>query len=195
MAPTERADGEEHRLIAAGFGGQGILTLGRLLCMAGMSEGRRVTYLPSYGSEVRGGTANCQVVISPGTIYSPLVEVAHSLIIFNQLSYERFRERLRPDGLMLVNSSGVEMDGLQGPPEGRLLALPAAERAARMGNVRVGNVIMLGAFTRLAGLVGAKSCREALQENFGRAGEEILELNLKAFDEGRRMAEDGTGDQ
>jgi 2-oxoglutarate ferredoxin oxidoreductase subunit gamma len=110
----QRANGQEHRLIVAGFGGQGILTLGKLLCMAAMREGKKVTYLPAYGPEVRGGTANCQVVISSGIIYSPLVEQADSAIILNQLSYERFARALKPSGLLLVNSSGVDTDAPAG---------------------------------------------------------------------------------
>ncbi len=182
--------GQEHRVIVAGFGGQGVLTLGKLLCTAAMGEGRLVTYFPSYGAEVRGGTANCQVVISSGTIYSPLVEEADSLIILNRLSYERFMPRLKPGGLVLVNRTGVDMDEVDTPSDGRTLALPAVERAAQMGNVRVGNVIMLGAFVETTSLLQPDSCRAALEGVFGRSKADVLELNLKAFEEGRQMARD-----
>ncbi len=176
----------EHRIIAAGFGGQGILTLGRLLCIAAMREGKMVTYMPSYGAEVRGGTANCQVVISPGTIYSPLVEQADSLIIMNQPSYERFRDALKPGGLVALNSSAVEPDGATSDIE--LLPLPAAETAADMGNARVGNVIMLGAFAEVTGLIRQESAREALREVFTGRKAEMLDLNLEALEAGARMA-------
>ena len=178
-----RTDGE-HRLIAAGFGGQGVLTLGRLICLAAMAEGRTVTYMPAYGTEVRGGTANCQVVVSSARIYSPLVERADSLIVLNQLSLERFGARLNPGGLILVNSSGVEPEAVAVAEDARLVAVPAAEKAAEMGDVRVGNVLMLGAFARAGGLVTAQSCRRALGEVFGGAKADMLGLNLDAFEAG-----------
>ena len=126
------APSAEHRLIVAGFGGQGVLSLGKLLCISAMAEGKTVTYLPSYGAEVRGGTANCQVTISSGSIYSPLVERADSLIILNQLSYDRFAARLREGGLMVVNSSAI--DAREGNGDGRMVAVPATELAAQMGS-------------------------------------------------------------
>jgi 2-oxoglutarate ferredoxin oxidoreductase subunit gamma len=175
----------EHRLVIAGFGGQGILTLGKLLCMAAMNEGRTVTYLPVYGSEVRGGTANCQVVISNGLIYSPLVERADSLIILNQPSYEKFAPCLKPGGLLVVNSSAVEDPHLQ---DVVVLALPAADIAAQMGNVRVTNILMLGAFVEAARLVTEQSCRQALTELLGSRQAGLLELNLRAFGKGAELA-------
>ncbi|MFO8008004.1 MAG: 2-oxoacid:acceptor oxidoreductase family protein [Candidatus Brocadiia bacterium] len=178
----------EHRLIAAGFGGQGVLTLGKLVCLAAMEEGHVVTYMPAYGSEVRGGTANCQVVVSSGSIYSPLVERADSLIVLNQLSYERFMPRLKPGGLVLVNSSGVEPEAVETDDDARLVALPAAEKAAEMGDVRVGNVMMLGAFVQAGGPVGETSCRRALEQVFAGAKADLLELNLEAFEAGLQAA-------
>jgi len=179
---------EERRLIVAGFGGQGVLTIGRLLCVAAMKEGKLVTYLPAYGGEVRGGTANCQVVISPGAIFSPVVEAADCLIILNQLSYERFSHRLRSDGLMLVNSSGVDLDEAPPPQDGaRLVAVPAAEKAAQMGDLRAGNMIMLGAFVALSDLVRMESCRLALRQTFTGPKASLLDLNLEALQAGAQM--------
>jgi len=186
-AMAEAADGE-HRLIVAGFGGQGILTLGKLLCMAAMSEGKQVTYLPAYGPEVRGGTANCQVVISASVIHSPLVELADSLIILNQLSYERFGSALRDGGLMLVNSSGVDLGGKAERRCAALLALPVTEMAAEMGDVRVANIIMLGAFVRTTELVAEPSCLAALSDLLGRRKAALLELNERAFARGTELA-------
>ena len=186
-SPSANAGGE-HRLIVAGSGGQGILTLGKLLCMAAMSDGKKATYLPAYGPEVRGGTANCQVVISPDVIYSPLVELADSLIIFNQLSYERFGGALRDGGLMLVNSSGVDL-GTEGERRcAALLALPATELAAEMGDVRVANIIMLGAFVTIRKLVAEQSCLAALSDLLGRRKAALLQLNERAFARGTELA-------
>jgi len=187
------ADGQEYRIIAAGFGGQGILTLGRLLCIGAMDEGRQVTYLPSYGTEVRGGTANCQLVISDGTIYSPLVEEADGLVILNQLSYERFAPRLKSGGLLVVNSSGVDVEQVECPPDSRQLCVPAAERAAELGDVRVGNVLMLGAFLQASSLVRTESCRNALEKIFTDRKAGLLGLNREALAEGIRLGAEAQG--
>jgi len=176
----------EHRAIVAGFGGQGVLTLGKLLCMSALSEGRQVTYLPSYGSEVRGGTANCQVVISPHAISSPLVERPDSLIILNTLSYERFAPVTKPGGLIVLNSSGTDTDGAP-PPDGvKVLSLPAAEMAADMGSVKVTNVIMLGAYLTALPLVRAETALAALKQLLASKAS-LLDLNVKAFQEGSRQ--------
>jgi len=181
----------EHRLLIAGFGGQGVLTLGKILCRAAMSEGKTVTYLPAYGPEVRGGTANCQVVIGRSTIYSPLVEQADSQIILNQLSYERFGATIRPGGLMLVNSSGVETEAAPIRPGVRLLPLPAAEIAVELGDVRVTNVVMLGAFVQVTGLVKAATCEAALADLLGRRKAALFELNKRAFARGMELGDGG----
>jgi 2-oxoglutarate ferredoxin oxidoreductase subunit gamma len=184
------AGDSEHRLIAAGSGGQGVLTLAKLLCTAAMDEGKTVTYFPSYGAEVRGGTANCQVVLSTHHIHAPLVEHAHSLIVLNQPSYERFLPRLTPGGLLVANTSAVDL-AAEPPAHAITVALPAAETAARMGDVRVGNVIMLGAFAAACHVVSQQACRRALRELFvgRRAG--MLDLNLAAFQAGIEMAAAG----
>jgi 2-oxoglutarate ferredoxin oxidoreductase subunit gamma len=180
------ATNDEHRLIVAGFGGQGVLSLGKILCISAMAEGQTVTYLPSYGAEVRGGTANCQVTISSHTIYSPLVELADSLIIMNQLSYDRFADRVRKGGLTVVNSSAVNVQ--EGPANGRVISLPATERAAEMGSVRVANVIMLGAFLATVPLVEWESCRRAMAELWGERKADLVELNARALELGAGMS-------
>ncbi len=175
----------EHRLIVAGFGGQGVLTLGKLLCMAAMRENRTVTYLPSYGSEVRGGTAKTQVVISSGAIYSPLVEEADSLIILNELSFEKYASRLKPGGLLVANDSLVDEPAA---PNARLLALPASEMAVELGNLKIANVLMMGAFIQATGLIGEESCCTAIEELLGARKADLLALNLQAFRKGMAFA-------
>lgn len=179
---------DEHRLICAGFGGQGVLSLGKLVCISAMADGKTVTYLQSYGAEVRGGTANCQVVVSSGTIYSPLVESADSLIILNQLSYDRFAASLKPEGLMLLNSSTIDCDGGADPPGSRVVRLPATDLAAEMGNVRVANVILLGAFLRLTRLVQWASCEQALRDLWGARKADLIGLNTEALQRGADLA-------
>jgi len=192
---ARKADGpagerqSEHRLIVGGFGGQGILTAGKMLCTAAMSEGKNVTYLPSYGAEVRGGTANCQLVVSAGTIYSPLVETADSLLIMNQLSYERFAPRIKPGGLLMLNGSLISTEGGPDGAPARALSLAVTDLAAELGDVRVANVILLGAFVRLTGIVAENSCLASLKELLGKRKAGLVELNIRAFREGIRLAE------
>jgi len=181
---------DECRLIVAGFGGQGIMTLGKLLCTAAMHEGKNVTYMQSYGAEVRGGTANCQIVIGTGTIYSPVVEQADTLVVLSQPSYDRFAPLLRPDGLMLVNASTVVVGPDGAGAARRLVRLPATEIAAEMGDVRVANVIMLGALLRLTQLVGLEACQAAMAQLLGRRRPELLDLNERAMARGRELAAD-----
>jgi 2-oxoglutarate ferredoxin oxidoreductase subunit gamma len=145
--------------------------------------------MQSYGAEVRGGTANCQVVVGSGTIYSPLVEHADSLVMLNQLSYDRFSPVLKPGGLLLVNSSTVAADPGGAADRARLVQVAATELAAEMGNVRVANVIMLGVLLGLTGLVGQETCRGALADLLGRRRPGLLELNGQALSRGLQLAD------
>ena len=180
--------GQEHRLIIAGFGGQGILTTGKLLCTAALNEGREVTFMPAYGTEVRGGTANCHVVISDSRVFSPLVEKADSLLIMNQLSMERFGERLKDDGLLLTNSSLVESIPDNPTATARHIAIPATERAAELGNVVVANVLMLGAFVRLTGICSDESVLNSLRDALSEKKPDLLDLNLEAYETGGTLS-------
>jgi len=188
-------ESKDHRIIIAGFGGQGILTLGKLLCRAAMSEGKQVTYMPAYGTEVRGGTANCHVVISDGKIFSPLVEQADSLLILNQLSYRRFASRLRRSGLLVINSSLVDPSDDGNPDDNgatedrRMISVPATEKAAELGNVIFANVIMLGAFVRATGICKKENILSALEESLKGKKRELLDSNLKAYEQGGALVQ------
>mgnify|MGYP006290211501 CR=1 FL=1 len=186
-APQQK---REHRTIIAGFGGQGVLTLGKLLCRASMREGKNVTYLPSYGSEVRGGTANCHVVVSPQTIFSPYVEEADTLIILNELSFDRFGDSIRPDGLFLLNSSLVDAEDSEHVRGVRFLPLPATRLATEMGASVVANVVMLGAFLTLSGLAQLESAEAEIRELLSERKSESIPVNLKALRKGHQLAAD-----
>lgn len=179
----------EHRVLAAGFGGQGVLTIGKLMCTAAVEEDLQVTYFPSYGSEVRGGTANCQVVLSPRSIYNPQVESADSLIILNELSFEHFTPRLVPGGLLLVNTSAVNLAQHEAPEGADLLALPAIAEAADLGEVRVANVVMLGAWAQRTGIVGLDSCGNAIRELLVGRKAQLQDVNLAALARGAELAD------
>ena len=188
MKRTSALEGEQ-RLIVAGFGGQGILTLGKLLCLAAMQEGRQVTYLPSYGAEVRGGTAHCHVVISPDPIFSPLVEQADSLLILNAQSFERFANSVRPGGLLVLNTSLADPGDYAVSHPVTLLPVPATERALELGTVLVANVLMLGAFMKAAGLCRDESVEAALRQSLTGRKSKSLEVNLQAYKAGAALAQ------
>ena len=175
------------RMIIAGSGGQGVLMLGKLLAQAGMDRQFHVTYLPSYGAEVRGGTAHCHVAIADQEIYSPLVEQADVLIIMNQPSYTRFRPILKPGGLLLANSSLTDSDADR---DGRReVRVPASDVAAELGNVRVANVVMLGAFCRLVPILTHEDVSGALQVLLTGTKAKLLPLNEQALSRGAALVE------
>ena len=129
-------------IIIAGFGGQGILFSGKLLCQAGMDIGLNVTYLPSYGAEVRGGTAHCHVVLSNESIASPVVPSPTILLIMNEPSLMKFESRLISSGLLVFNSSLISSQPIRTDTE--IVSIPATDMANDIGNVKVANMIMLG---------------------------------------------------
>ena len=170
----------DERMIFSGFGGQGLMTLGKFV--AELLMGRRyVTFFPSYGTEVRGGTAYCHVCISDRPIASPTVEEATCLVVMNQMSYDRFVPLVRPDGLVLTNSSMVKPTGTHGAA--RLVEIDASGLANEMGDVRVANMILLGALAVLKGLASEKEVVTLLEHKLGAAAgkREMLDLNKQAL--------------
>ena len=180
----KKATAQEHRLIIAGFGGQGVLTVGKLLCTAAMHEGKQVSYLPSYGSEVRGGTANCHLIISSTEIFSPVVETADSLIILNEQSFERFGKMLRAGGVLVLNTSLVKASPSRGLDKSTIVSVPATEKAAEIGSVLAANMMMLGAFVAATSLCGRDSAEAAIRDSLTGAKSEVLPVNLQAFQMG-----------
>ena len=184
----ERDEAVTERVIIAGFGGQGVMTLGKLFASAATREGREVTYVPCYGPEVRGGTAHCHVVISDEPIYSPSVEEASALLLFNQLSYDKFRKQLGEDGLLVLNSSLAKTDpALERAARGRCLPIPATEAASEIGSVLVTNIIMLGAYCAARKVVSAAAVL-AEMEHMGKGKAHLIEINLRAFHRGEELA-------
>ena len=176
----------EERILIAGAGGQGALTIGKFMARAAMNK-HRVTFFPSYGAEVRGGTAHCHVVISESEIANPVVDEATVLVLMNQLSYDRFAERLSGDGLMLLNSSMVETDGAGG---GRTVAIAASQLAGEIGNIRVANMVMMGALNHFKQIMSEKTFLEVMQEMLGTDASKakLFDLNKAAFRLGAERA-------
>lgn len=176
------------KTIFSGFGGQGVLSTGQTLAKAAMLEGRHVTYLPSYGAEVRGGTANCTVTISDDEIASPIASEPEFVVALNQPSFFRFQNLLPSGGFLLFNSSLVEASTARGDIE--TLGIPITELATDLGNVRVANMIMLGAFIRISSLISFEKLLKNLPEILGAGKARLLKINTKAFETGFNYLEE-----
>jgi len=174
------------RAIIAGFGGQGLMFMGKLTIKTMMDEGLHVTYFPSYGAEVRGGTAKCQIIVSSEEIASPIVEVADTLIVMNQPSYEKFKPQLAPDGVMLVNSSLVRAS--DPPPARMIIEVPATQTASDLGDVRCANMIMMGVYNVVRDFVPFEVLIEQMKAAFGERKSGVWEINTRAVEAGRRFA-------
>jgi 2-oxoglutarate ferredoxin oxidoreductase subunit gamma len=175
------------RMIFAGFGGQGLLTAGKLLAQCAMDEGRQVTYFPSYGAEVRGGTANCQIVVSDEVIASPLVEEATSLLIMNEASLKKFLPMLAADGFIVYNRSMIEDAGKI--EASRALGIDATNLADKLGSVLAANMILLSALNTVRALVSPERLHDRLIEALSGRRERFIPVNEKALDAGRELAE------
>ncbi|MGB9846993.1 MAG: 2-oxoacid:acceptor oxidoreductase family protein [Desulfotomaculales bacterium] len=173
------------RIIIAGFGGQGVLFTGQLLAYAGMTEGKHVSWIPSYGAEMRGGTANCSVTVADTEISSPLVEEPDTLFAFNLPSLLKFAPRLRTGGLLLLNSSLVK--GGVKRKDVRFCPVAASEIAERIGSAQLANLVMLGAYLKLTGLVSFGSIAGALEKILPPHRRHLLPANLQALKEGERL--------
>ena len=177
----------DERMIFSGFGGQGLMTLGKFVAEILMHQ-YQVTFFPSYGTEVRGGTAYCHVCASDRPIASPTVERATCLVVMNQMSYDRFAPLVRPDGLVLSNASMVKSTGAHGAA--RLVEVDASGLANHLGNVRVANMVMLGALLALKPMATEREAAVLLEKKLGTESgkREILDLNKRALQIGAAEA-------
>ncbi|NQT74773.1 MAG: 2-oxoacid:acceptor oxidoreductase family protein [Chloroflexi bacterium] len=166
------------KTIFAGFGGQGVLSMGLNLAQAAMTEGKEVTYLPSYGAEVRGGTANCTVTISDEEIASPVASSPEFVVALNQPSLVRFQNQIQSGGIFFINSSITEARTTRGDIE--LIEVPASEMAEKMGNPKGVNTVMLGAFIKKSNLVSLDSLLKGLEDSFKKKPK-LIDINKKAL--------------
>lgn len=172
----------QEKAIFAGFGGQGVLLMGQLLAYAAMLEGYQVSWLPSYGPEMRGGTANCSVTISDTRVTSPIVDHPDTLIAMNRPSLDKFEPLLRPGGRIFVNSSIIDRKAERGDAE--VYYLPCSEIALDLGDARVGNIAMLGAYLAVGNSVSNDSIIEALRHKLGDKKAHLLTVNRAALEKG-----------
>ena len=173
-------------VVMAGFGGQGLMFIGKLLAYSAMTEGRNVTWIPSYGPEMRGGTANCTVVISQQEIGSPVIPHPKAIIVMNNPSLETFEPRLQKNGLLLANRSFVTHPITR--KDIKTISILANEIAASAGSERSANMVMLGTYIACTKVVSKDSIVAGLKELFGnKAG--ALEANMRAFEEGMKAVQ------
>lgn len=170
------------RTIFSGFGGQGVLSMGFTLANAAMLEGKYVTYLPSYGVEVRGGTANCTVVVSDEEIASPVASEPEFVVAMNQPSFNRFQNILSSGGLICVNQSLVNTEGARSDIE--VLSIPTTELAEKLGTTKVANMIMLGALIKASNIISFDAMIKNLAELLGEGKAKLIKLNREALEMG-----------
>ena len=172
------------KTIIAGFGGQGVLSMGLNLAQAAMLEGKNVTYLPSYGAEVRGGTANCTVAISDDEIASPVASSPDFVVAMNRPSAVRFQNQIQSGGLFFINSSLVEAGISRGDID--VISVPANSIAEELGSPKAANMVMLGAFTKKTSMVSLSSVIEGLRYTLGKK-QKLLSVNEKALRAGYNL--------
>ena len=179
---------ENQRIICSGFGGQGVMSLGQILAYSGLLENNEVSWLPSYGQEMRGGTANCSVTISKNKIASPIIDKATVVIAMNNPSLIKFEDHLVEGGVLLLNSSLV--NEVPKRDDIKIYLVPASELAVeRCKNPKVANMIMLGAYLKISGSRNSESVLKAFLKVFGESKAKLLPINEAALDIGRKYIE------
>lgn len=172
------------KIILAGYGGQGIMFIGKLLASAVLCEGKFVSVIPSYGAEMRGGTANCTVIISDEPINSPYAEFADCVVAMSEQSYQKFIKHVRPKGLMVVNSTflgrKLQIKGF------KVVYKPFTDLANEENNIKIANMFALGCFVKLTQAVRPASIINSLNLFF--QDENILNINRFAFNKGLKLA-------
>ena len=177
-----------HREVTfAGFGGQGILLAAKLLAQAGMDEGREVVWLPSYGPEMRGGTAYCNVVISDKPIGSPVFSSPSAAVVMNRPSLDKFGPIVKKDGLLIINSSLIDITSDRDDIE--IVLVPCNEIAMELGTGKAANMVALGSYVGHTGAVEKETALRMIEQNFTKKPK-VIDVNLHAFEHGYKRAEE-----
>ncbi len=176
----------QKEVMFAGFGGQGILMIGKILAQAAMGKGYEVAWIPSYGPEMRGGTAYCTVVISDRLIGSPIIKNPLHLVAMNRPSLEKFAPVVKPGGVILVNSSLIPVKA--GRDDVDELAIPVTGIAKDLGSVKAANIVALGAFVARSKIIEFEVLEASVKAEFAKKPE-FIPLNMKALEQGKQQAE------
>jgi len=176
-------------IIIAGFGGQGIMLAGKLLAQTAMKTAKEVTYMPSYGAEVRGGTANCMVIIADEQIASPMVSNPDSLIAMNKASLNKFAPRIKTGGILIMNSSLIDSKPNMDKSI-QILAVPADQMAVELGNLKAANMVALGAYIQIRGILTHSDAAKCIPDVLAKRYHKTLPVNTEALRRGAEFAKE-----
>jgi len=175
----------EEKIIIAGFGGQGVVLAGNILAQAALASGKQIAAMVSYGVEMRGGAANCTVTISDDEIASPVVDNPTTAIILSQQALEKFEEAVERGGLIILNESLVDRGVKR--KDVKVVKVKATDIANELGNVKVANVIMIGAFVKKTGILNINNVIQILPNAFPKNKQDLVEINKKALEKGSEL--------
>lgn len=170
------------QIILSGFGGQGVMFIGKVLAYAAMTGDLQVCWIPSYGPEMRGGTANCSVIISDEEINSPVIDQGDAAIVLNQPSYDKFLPKIKPGGVMVVNSSIVQ--ATPGREDIKIISIPGTDIANELGKPALANMVCLGALLPALKLINMTTLQKAMDVVVGKKKPELYEINILAIQKG-----------
>ena len=174
-------------IIIAGFGGQGVLSMGQILCYAGVMEHKEVSWMPSYGPEMRGGTANCIVIISDDAVSSPILARFDTVIALNQPSLDKFEQAVKPGGLLSYDSSTILIPPTRTDID--ILPIEAANEAIKLKNTKILNMIILGAFLKRKPIITYENILKSLKKVLPERSHHMIPLNEEALKKGMELAE------
>lgn len=175
-------------IIISGFGGQGVLSMGKILAYSGLMDQKEVTWMPAYGPEQRGGTANVTVIVSDDKISSPILSKFDIAIVLNQPSLEKFEPKLKPGGILIYDGYGI-----LNPPTRRditVYRIDAMDKAAEMKNGKVFNMIVLGGLLRVCPVVSTGGVEKALKKTLPERHHDLIPLNMQAIEEGGKIIQE-----
>ena len=172
-------------IIISGFGGQGVLSMGKILAYSGLMEDKEVTWMPAYGPEQRGGTANVTVIVSDERISSPILSKYDIAVVLNQPSLEKFEPKIKPGGILIYDGFGII-----NPPTRKditVYRIDAMDKAAELKNSKVFNMIVLGGLLKIAPVVSTNGVEKALKKTLPERHHDLIPLNMQAIDEGAKI--------
>ena len=172
-------------IIIAGFGGQGVLSMGKILAYSGMMQNKEVSWFPSYGPEMRGGTANVTVIISDERISSPILNWFDTAIILNQQSMDKFENSVKKGGILIYDPNGITRHPVR--TDINIYTIGAADESARLGSAKVFNMIILGAFLKLKPLIAPEYMRKGLEKSLPARHHNMIPENERAIDIGKTL--------
>lgn len=186
-ALTQKQEKMEKEVIISGFGGQGVLSMGKILAYSGLMENKQVTWMPAYGPEQRGGTANVTVIVSDEKISSPILSTYDVAVVLNQPSLEKFESKVKPGGILIYDSYGII-----NPPTRKditVYRIDAMDKAAELKNGKIFNMIVLGGLLRVCPIISSEGVEKALYKTLPERHHALIPLNMTALEEGGKIIE------